>query len=55
MKGILEFGKATGKLAYINPPAKKIMQHKITPDLFGGEMKYFEKDRLAEALDWVKS
>ena len=55
MKAILDFGRSTDRLAYVNPPEKKIMQHKIAPELFGGEMKYFDKDKLAEAIEWIKA
>lgn len=53
MQAILEYGSGTKRLAYVNPPEKKIMQHKIAPDLFGGEMKYFTEAQLEEALEWV--
>lgn len=55
MKGIIEFGQFTRKLAYVNPPQKKIIQHKLTPDLFRGELRYFEESQLKDALLWIKS
>jgi len=54
MKNIIEYGRNTRRLAYVNPPEKKIMQHKMAPGLFSGEVKYFSEEQLAEAIAWVK-
>lgn len=55
MESIIDYGKRARKLAYVNPPEKKIMQMKITADLFSGETRFFSKEDLAAAIAWVKS
>lgn len=55
LESIVEFGPYARKLAYINPPEKKIMQHKLSGSLFGGETRFFDDLTRAEAFAWVKS
>ena len=55
MQSILDYGRKARKLAFVNPSEKKIMQHKMTPDLFGGETRFFDAHELQEAISWVKS
>ncbi len=54
-KSIIDHGRHARKLAYINPPESKIFQVKMARDLFGGEIRFFEKSQMAEALKWIKA
>lgn len=54
LRAILDYGRATRRLAYVNPPEKKIIHHKMAPEMFGGEMRYFEEAQLRDAIAWVK-
>lgn len=54
LQSIVDFGKFAHRLAYINPPEKKIFQNKIMAPLLGGESRYFDEGRKAEAMAWVK-
>ena len=55
IQSIIDFGKKARKLAYVNPPEKKIMQMKMTPDLFSGEVRFFAPYELNKAIAWIKS
>lgn len=54
MQTIVEIGRHAHRLAFVNPPEKKVMQSKLTPHLFGGELRHFADDDLKEAITWVK-
>lgn len=54
MESMIDYGKQARRLAYVNPPEKKILQMKITAGLFSGEVKFFSPDDLAAAIAWVK-
>jgi hypothetical protein len=53
MKAIIDLGQKAEKLAYVNPPDKKKLTHKLMPELFGGTVKHFELQELEEALRWI--
>lgn len=53
-QSIAKFGKLARRLAYVNPPEKKVFQNKISAPLFGGETRYFEDNELKQAMEWVK-
>ena len=55
MQSIIDQGKYARRLAYVNPPEKKILQNKLAAPLFTGEIRYFGPDDMDEALEWVKS
>ncbi len=52
---IIDNGRHARKFAYVNPPEARIFQVKMTPKLFGGEIRFFEAGKLDEALEWIKS
>ncbi len=54
MKSIVEFGKYARRLAYVNPPEKKILQNKLAAPILGGEIRYFDAEDLPMALKWIK-
>ena len=49
------FGNKLTKFALVNPPESEIFQKFMKKDLFAGEMKMFNEDKLQDAIDWVKS
>lgn len=51
---IIDHGRSARKFAYVNPPEARIFQVKMTPKLFGGEIRFFEAGELDKALQWVK-
>jgi hypothetical protein len=53
-KSIIDLGQKAHKLAYVNPSEKKVLQHKLSGDLFGGEVRFFNADARGEAVEWVK-
>ena len=55
MNAILTSGAYARKLAYIDPPEKKILQLKLAEPLIAGEIRYFSREQLPEALAWVKA
>lgn len=55
MKNMLELGKYVHKQAYINVPTRRVLLHKILPDVIKGETRYFDKTEIPKALDWLKS
>lgn len=54
LRSIMDFGKFARRLAYVNPPEKKVMQTKLTAPLFGGEMQFFDEGDFDAALEWVR-
>lgn len=54
LKSIFEMGSKPKKLAYVNPPMRKILLMKMTEKLLSGEIRYFEDGQYPEALKWIK-
>ncbi len=55
MGSIIDLGKYARKLAYINPPEKKILQNKLAAPLLSGEIRYFDQNHFQDAVDWIKA
>lgn len=55
IRSMLDYGSYVRKLAYVNPPETRIKLHKMLPDIFSGEVRFFDKENLSSALTWVKS
>ncbi len=55
MKNMMELGKHVHKQAYINVPTRRVLLHKILPDVIRGETRYFDKTDVSKALDWLNS
>lgn len=55
MKLILDCAPVCERVAYVNPPEKKILQMKLSQPLVLGEIRFFDADKLQEALDWMKT
>lgn len=51
----IETGKHFRKFAYVNPPHKTLLRHKMRMPMFSGEFRAFNESDLDEALRWVKS
>lgn len=49
-----KFGTKIKKMAFVSPPEKEIFKLKINRPLIGGEIRFFNKDELDVALDWVR-
>ncbi|MDB5491020.1 MAG: hypothetical protein JWO78_869 [Micavibrio sp.] len=54
LKSILELGNKPHKLAYVNPPKRKILLMKMAEPLLKGEIRYFEEGQYEDALKWIK-
>ncbi len=54
LKSIMELGKKINRQACINTPNMVVFRNKLSSALFGGETRYFDKNRYEEALAWVK-
>jgi hypothetical protein len=54
LKSILELGSKPHKLAYVNPPKRKILLMKMAEPLLKGEIRYFENGGYQDALKWIK-
>lgn len=48
-------GNKLKKFALVNPPESEIFQRSMKSELMSGETKFFAKDQLEEAIEWVKS
>ncbi len=55
LKQYAQWGKHMTKLALVNAPEKEIMARMIRNPLTSAQLRFFSKDRLGEALTWVKS
>lgn len=55
IRSMLDFGKYARKIAYVNPPETRILLHKVLPDVFSAEVRFFNKDKLDQAMAWIKS
>ena len=53
-QSINEMGRAAGRIAYVNPPERKLFQTKLTRTLLGADVRNFENDELAAAIAWAK-
>lgn len=51
----VDLGKYVTKIAFVNAPEKEIMARLIRKTLIKGQLRFFSKNQLAEAIDWVKS
>jgi hypothetical protein len=55
MDNILRFGKFAPRVAFVNPPQKKVLQMKLMPpEVRGREVKFFNADELDDAVTWIK-
>lgn len=55
-RSILEMGHAARKLAYVNPPERKVLQMSLQrPMVSNADIKYFEPNQFDEAVQWLKS
>ena len=56
LDNILRFGKYAPRVAFVNPPQKKILQMKLMPpEIRGKEVRFFNSGQLPEAIAWIKS
>ena len=53
-QSILEFGPKDRRVAYINPPDKRVLLHKLSEAIFRGEVKFFQTGEEQAALEWIK-
>ncbi len=53
-QSIYEYGRFARKIAYINPPEKKMFQVKLTGNLLSGDVRIFDKSQRDEALSWIR-
>lgn len=51
----LELGSFMKKMAFVNAPEKEVMARLIRRPLTKGELKFFTKTQLQDAIIWVKS
>lgn len=55
LKSIVELAKNARKLAYVNPQKRKIFLMSMVNDLLvDAEIRYFDGDDYASAVEWVK-
>ncbi len=55
-RSIVEMGHAARKLAYVNPPERKVLQMSLQkPMVSNAEIRYFETKQFDEAVQWLKS
>lgn len=54
LKSIFELGGKPHKLAYVNPPKRKILLMKMAEPLLEGELRYFEDGQYEDAVQWAK-
>jgi len=54
LKSIMELGSKPHKLAYVNPPKRKILLMKMAEPILKGEIRYFEDGGYQDALKWIK-
>ncbi len=55
MENILRFGKFATRVAFVNPPQKKILQMKLMPpEMRGREVGFFNVDQCEDALAWIR-
>lgn len=53
---IIDNARHARKFAYVNPPEARIFQVKMMRILFGrSEVRFFEAEKLDEALKWIKN
>lgn len=51
----LEMGKYLKKMALVNAPEKEIMARVLRQPLSSGELRFFDKDKLQDAIAWAKT
>ena len=54
LRSIMELGSKPHKLAYVNPPKRKILLMKMAEPILKGEIRYFEDGGYQDALKWIK-
>lgn len=54
MQTVVEYAKYGRRRAMINAPEKFILMQKISPEVYGGETRYFGPGQFKTALNWVK-
>lgn len=55
LRSIIDFAGQSRRIAYVNPPEKKVLQTKLSQPLFNGEVKMFDRADYDAAVTWVKS
>jgi hypothetical protein len=54
MKIIIECARSCERLAYVNPPKRKILQIKLSKPLLKCPVRFFNTAQLDEALTWIR-
>lgn len=52
-QSISEMGKFARRIAYVNPPERKIFQTKLQESMLGDEVRIFNEEEYDEALAWL--
>lgn len=50
----VDLGKFVTKMAFVNAPEKEVMARLIKKPLTSAQLRFFNKDQLSQALQWVK-
>jgi hypothetical protein len=50
----IKTGRHFVKFAYVNPPGKTLLRHKMRLPMFGGEFRVFSAEEIDTAIGWVK-
>ncbi len=53
-KTINEVASKAERLAYVNPPERKILQVSLQRFMWPGEVRFFDDDALPQALAWIQ-
>lgn len=54
-RSMVEMGQKTRKLAYLNPPERKIFQMSLQKPMFSADIRYFQSGEFNKALEWLKT
>jgi hypothetical protein len=52
---INDLGKYARRIAYVNPSARKMFQTNLTRVLLGKDVRNFNSESLAEAIEWARA
>ncbi len=55
LKSIIEYGPLARRIAYVNPPERKMLQVRLQRPIMGGEIRNFAEGQYGEALAWIRS
>ncbi len=55
LKIIIEYGPKARRIAYVNPPERKIFQTQLQRPILGSDVKIFPEDDLEKAMTWIRS